>query len=124
VGSSGPIGRASAARSTRIGGEGATTGFEITEASPGRFVLRGELDMAARGVVDAALAPAIAMGRPIRLDLTEVSFLDSTGLQALVGASLAIRGGCIELRGVSGSVGRVLEVAGVADLPSVRVLDD
>jgi len=78
--------------------------------------------MAGRGVVEEILAPAIAAGRPIRLDLTDLTFIDSTGIHALVEAARSLRSGCIELRGVHGNVARVLEIAGVTDLPSVRVL--
>jgi anti-sigma B factor antagonist len=75
----------------------------------------GDVDLAtAPKLVDAA-APWAESGALVRLDLDGVTFLDSTG----VGALLQIRqtalgaGGQLELVNLSASVQRVLEITGL-----------
>jgi anti-sigma B factor antagonist len=46
----------------------------------------GDLDMAAVADVDAALTAALAGGAPIVVDLADVSFIDSTGMRAMIDA--------------------------------------
>ena len=46
----------------------------------------GDLDMAAVEDVDAALAEALGGGTPIVVDLTDVSFIDSTGMRTMIDA--------------------------------------
>lgn len=85
----------------------------------GRSVLavRGEVDLASAHDLVLAATPADADG-PLALDLSEVTFIDSTGVSAL----LAIWregervGRPVELIAISGPVGRVLQLAGVGDV--------
>lgn len=46
--------------------------------------VRGEVDLASVHVLDAALESALKMDQPVVVNLTEVSYIDSTGLLALV----------------------------------------
>lgn len=64
--------------------------FEVTAAEDpetGGTLLRvsGELDLVSEPQFEDALAKAA--GRPVRVDLTDLGFMDSTGLRALLGAS-------------------------------------
>ena len=46
----------------------------------------GDLDLAAVDDVDAALQEAISGGDPVVVDLVDVSFIDSTGMRAMIDA--------------------------------------
>jgi anti-sigma B factor antagonist len=78
----------------------------------------GEVDLATANMVEEALATARA-SRPERLllDLSGVTFLDSTGLRAVLAADADARSAGIPLEIVPGgpSVQRVFEVAGLTD---------
>lgn len=75
--------------------------------------LRSELATA----VKRHLAAADARSVPLTIDLSAVTFLDSTGLGAILDADRAVRaaGGRLELVGLQPTVRRVLEVTGVWD---------
>lgn len=79
-----------------------------------RTVVRlvGEIDMATAGDAAETLSNS---GLHVRVDLTDVSFLDSSGIRVLVGAweARVARGGSFEVFGVSHGVRRALEIAGV-----------
>src|SRR4051812_10248693 len=69
----------------------------VTSEHDGALVLRlsGELDLVSEPILAAALAHAD--GRPIRIELEELAFMDSTGLRALLGAAREVQG--LELHG-------------------------
>ena len=46
----------------------------------------GDLDMAAVDDVDAALQEALSAGEPVVVDLADVTFIDSTGMRAMIDA--------------------------------------
>ena len=46
--------------------------------------LEGELDLAGEAVLEAALGSARAAGGPVTVDLTDLHFIDSSGLRVLV----------------------------------------
>ncbi len=69
--------------------------------------LTGELDLVSEPVLAAALTRAD--GRPIRIELEELAFMDSTGLRALLSAAREIAS--LELRGpLQAPVRRLLEL--------------
>ncbi len=69
------------------GGSGGVIPFrcEATEV-PGATVVRatGELELATVGDLEKALDAAVRAGRHVAVDLSELSYLDSTGLRALI----------------------------------------
>jgi anti-anti-sigma factor len=76
----------------------------------------GELDLATSPKLQQACAAAIEPGpATLRLDMSEVTFLDSTGISVLVQAhkQLDAQGGTLVLHGLSDHARRVLEVAGL-----------
>jgi anti-anti-sigma factor len=78
---------------------------EENEALELRLV--GELDLVSEPMLQSALARAD--GRPVRIDLSELAFMDSTGLRALLSAAREIPG--LELRGpLQPAVQRLLEL--------------
>lgn len=78
----------------------------------------GEVDMATSPQVALALEAAGETCRRVVVDLSEVTFLDSSGLNALVVARRALSARDIELRVVSPTdhvVRRVFEIAQLTD---------
>ncbi len=59
----------------------------VAEGDGGRLLIRvsGELDLVTAPQMSAALAQA--SGRPVTVDLSELAFMDSTGLRALLSAA-------------------------------------
>ena len=80
--------------------------------------LCGDIDLASREATDDALAHAVACARaagvPVIVDLSEVTFLDSTGMSCLVLASRALKPEQrLYLRDPRPIARRVLEIAGL-----------
>lgn len=88
--------------------------------------LVGELDHAAAQTVMPGIEDAVEEYLPRRcvLDLTGVSFMDSSGIAVILKTDRFLRqaGGVLALSGVPGQVRRVLDVAGLTKI--VPVLDD
>ena len=88
--------------------------------------LVGELDHAAAQTVMPGIEDAVEEYLPRRcvLDLTGVSFMDSSGIAVILTTDRLLRqtGGALALSGVPGQVRRVLDVAGLTKI--VPVLDD
>ena len=88
--------------------------------------LMGELDHAAAQTVMPGIEDAVEEYLPRRcvLDLTGVSFMDSSGIAVILKTDrlLLQTGGALALSGVPGQVRRVLDVAGLTKI--VPVLDD
>lgn len=95
--------------------------FEIAHYGPSILFVGGEIDMAAAPELEQALKPSSAVGGPVVVDLTAVSFLDSTGINALVTAAQRLPTGCLILHGVHGRVAKVLELVRLSDLANVHV---
>ncbi|MFI5906123.1 STAS domain-containing protein [Dactylosporangium sp. NPDC051541] len=74
----------------------------------------GELDMTSAPQLINVLRDAIHAHGPSRvdLDLTGVTFMDSTGLQVLVAANTDVGGG-LRITGTSPAVHRLLQLTGV-----------
>jgi anti-sigma B factor antagonist len=82
------------------------------------IALSGEIDMANAGQVARLLSPLIEAGGPVAIDMSEVTFMDSTGIHMLVHVAdeLGDRG-CLIIHGVHGAVRDVIEIV---QLRSVR----
>ena len=92
--------------------------LEITAcADATRVSAVGEVDFGTQGQLERALADLGADQRPVELDLSGVSFIDSSGLATLLSMRnlLAERGGMLVLRAPSDAVRRVLELAGLSE---------
>jgi anti-anti-sigma factor len=82
--------------------------------------VRGELDVATAGALEKLLLRPRERGEVVRLDLSELGFMDSTGLRVLLRAQHAAeRGGWeVVLTGASAPVQRLFDLSGVhAALP-------
>jgi len=94
--------------------------FEIRETADTdgliRVALIGELDIAVADAVEQRLRQHREDGRPVRLDLSRLDFIDSSGVQTLVlGMKYAKKCGReLEVdRHVSASVRRMVEMMGI-----------
>jgi anti-sigma B factor antagonist len=78
-------------------------------------VLHGELDIATAPELVSMLCRMRRRGHAVVLDLDEVTFMDSTGLSALLDAYRESQsdGWAFSVRAASPAVWRVLELAGV-----------
>ena len=88
------------------------------------LVIAGDLDMAAVEPLSDAIA-ALPSDRPIVLDLTDVTFLDSTGLTVIVRAHRArdSRRDAVVLRHPRPGVLWVLETSGIANIVRLELAD-
>jgi anti-sigma B factor antagonist len=94
--------------------------FEIRESVDDdgavRIALLGELDIAVADGVEERLREHRDQGHAVRLDLSQLEFIDSSGVRAIVlGLKHARRGGA-ELdvdRRVSSTVARMIEIMGI-----------
>jgi anti-anti-sigma factor len=98
------------------------TQLDITEVAPNRYRIGGELDMDS--------APALERGLPVSggsliLDLEDLTFIDSTGLHALVKLAARLNGAApLVLDNVPAGVQRVLDIVGLESLPGIEVRHD
>jgi anti-anti-sigma factor len=91
---------------------------EPGETDAWRIDVAGDLDMATAPQLGEVVEAACEQGaRSILLDLSGVTFLDSSGLRAIVEASkrIELTGGDIICTGLSGAAHRVLELTGVLE---------
>jgi anti-sigma B factor antagonist len=86
-------------------------------------VVRGELDMRTAPVLDANLEDATARHpETLVVDMSGVTFLDSSGCHVLVRARRRADGAnvALELAGLNATCIRVLEIAGLTELFTLR----
>ena len=104
---------------------GADGYFQVRRlGSDGHFALSGELDMAVTGRFLEAVQPAIDENRDVTLDLSELTFLDSSGVKAFAeaGQRAARCGAAIVLRSPSRSALRVLEMVCADSFAGLTIL--
>jgi anti-sigma B factor antagonist len=96
---------------------------QLLSIKQGRDIrLAGELDMSSRPELDEVLLTAVEQGGPILVDLSELRFIDSTGISALMQAAVVLGDrGCLILHGEQDRVRRVLDLVGVeASIPNLH----
>jgi len=104
--------------------------IDLTTAKDGHtlvFALRGSLDIATSPSVRAALTDASDGKQNVVVDLTQLEFLDSTGLGALIGAHRRAteNGGSLRLVVREGPILRLLNITGLIRVLAVyHSLDD
>jgi anti-anti-sigma factor len=100
--------------------ESSAFGADAAEQGSGawRVVARGELDVATADELARTLDPVVSGGASlVVLDLSDVTFLDSSGLRTIVRSATSLEegGGRLVVDGVSPAVARVLEVTGLLE---------
>lgn len=108
---------------------GVSQQLEITEVDRDgtyRLVMRGELDVASAHSVGDRLNTLLADHRRISIDLSELSFIDSTGLGVLVRATGAAdrSGAVLTIAALSETVMRVVELTGLAERLHLATAED
>lgn len=80
--------------------------------------VRGEVDAASAGRLDAALQEAADQGRSVRVDLAETTFIDSAGIRVLARsmADLRDRGSSLVLVAASPMAENILRITGILDV--------
>jgi anti-anti-sigma factor len=96
--------------------------FEISSEGPRMFFLNGELDMATSPLVDVAIGHAVARGGPITLDLSHLTFIDSSGIGEILRAVSDLPSGCIILHGVHDGTQRVVDLMGVDQATNLHII--
>jgi anti-anti-sigma factor len=96
--------------------------LEVDDLGGCSYVLRGQLDLDTVPVLRNAVRAAIEPGATIDLDFTEVTFLDSSGLQALVALASDVAPGQVNVVGVTGGPLNVLSLTGLLDIRGLHVV--
>jgi len=100
------------------------TQLKIDEMAPNRYRISGELDMDSAPRLEEALAPVVGTA-PLTLDLGDLTFIDSSGLHALVKLSTRMNGSApLTLGNVPVGVQRILDIVGLESLPGIVVEHD
>jgi anti-sigma B factor antagonist len=78
----------------------------------------GDLDLTTAERLRHDMSQLVGDGPELVLDLTDVSFMDSEGISALLATRSAVleHGGSLAIRNLSSTVRRALEVTGLAGL--------
>ena len=103
-------------RHPRGDGQGLTVTATRTDRARVRLRLAGELDLASARTFTACIDGQVAEGhRHVHLDLSDVSFVDATGLSALVQAHqrLLDRRGSLVVDAMSRQCRRLIEMVGL-----------
>lgn len=93
---------------------------------PARLRLAGELDMSSAPELNEAIDRLAEAGqRWLLVDLTDLTFCDSTGIAVFVRGDnrAAAQGGWLRVTGATGRVERVLKVTGLAEVLGYSTAD-
>lgn len=97
----------------------------VTTEHPFGLRLSGEIDMASAPALEEALLVALADGRPVTVDMHDVTFIDSSGLKVMVStATESTSRVSLTVKDPSRAVRRVLELFGMDQFPHIRVVGD
>ena len=97
--------------------------FSVEVDDDGALLVHGEIDMAGGPILEVSILERESTLTPMVIDLADVSFIDSSGLRCLLGASrrAKVRGTFIALRHVGPEVMRLLEITGTTELFDVDI---
>jgi len=86
------------------------------------FFLEGEVDIAILPLMTTAISDAVSRGGPLTIDMSGVTFIDSSGVGAIVNFVKALPKGCIILHDVRDATQRVIDLMGVGQAPKLHVI--
>jgi anti-anti-sigma factor len=98
------------------------SGFSVSVHPSGRLVLRGELDTATVPVLEEKIAEVMSPGRSVVLDMTALTFMDSSGIHCLIKTWKA-SGEPVTLQNPSDSIRRVLGLTNGRREPEAWVIE-
>jgi anti-anti-sigma factor len=94
----------------------------VATQEPFGLRLAGEIDMATAPALQEALLLALADGRPVTVDMRDVTFIDSSGLKVVVASAAETPSGePLTVKNPSAAVRRVLELFGMEQMPQIHV---
>ena len=83
----------------------------------------GEIDLATAERCHLALQPWVEAGGPVTVDLSEVTFMDSTGIHAVIDAAKALGDrGCIIIHGAHDGIQKVFDLTMLDSVPNVHII--
>lgn len=85
------------------------------------YLVAGELDLATERWLEEMLADALDDHGPVTLDMSAVTFVDSTAVAAIVRAMRRAGDGCLIIHGARRSVRRTLELLGIERVQGIHV---
>ena len=95
--------------------------FQLERAGANRrFTLSGEVDLAVAGGLVELLRRSCDGAEDLTLDLSGLSFLDSSGIHAFIEIKRLLRGRLI-LESPTDPVARVFDLVGLARLPGIEI---
>jgi len=95
--------------------------FTVYAEGPSLLRLSGELDVESARTLTSALEPLTRRGGTIRIDVADLTFIDSNGLNVLCTAARDVgeRGHVVVLHATP-PVRRIIEITGVAELFAIN----
>ena len=95
----------------------ADTQMQLVESAPGELQVSGEIDAHSSASFGSALVAAGQDSRAVKVDMSGVTFMDSSGLRVLVEAQQRAEAGgpTVVLRAPSRQIVRLLDLAGLAE---------
>jgi anti-sigma B factor antagonist len=96
--------------------------FKIVRYGPNTYFLGGELDLASAPELTEAIAPSVALGGSIVLDVGALTFVDSMGVHAIMEAARSLgSNGCLLVHSPQPAVARVFDLVALDAAPNVHV---
>ncbi len=91
--------------------------MQLIEAAPGEFRVSGEVDAHSSEAFGTALEAAGERATTLTVDMSGVTFMDSSGLRVLVEAQQRVEAGgpTLVLRSPSRQIMRLLDLAGLTE---------
>ena len=101
------------------------TGLRVRGVDDGSvFFVSGELDMATADEFEKAVSSCLSGEGEVVLDISEVSFMDSTGIRATLRLARQLGDRPLVLRRPTPTVDRVLHVVQIDDIANISIERD
>ena len=99
--------------------------FQVVPDGHGRFRVTGEIDISVSDDLVELVSPATQDGGgDVVLDLSEVRFIDSSGIRAVIQLAGQLDGPrMLVLASPQREVAKVLELVGIRRMPNLRIVD-
>ena len=98
-----------------------TEQVEVLRYTASLYFMRGEFDLSTDELLRDSLEAWTHDGGPLTIDMSQVTFIDSTAVHALLGALKTAPSGCLILHGPERGVARTLRILGVNAISGVHV---
>jgi anti-sigma B factor antagonist len=95
--------------------------FEVRTGADGVLWLSGELDFAEADSFVRGASANLDGQREVVLEMSNLTFLDSSGIRAVLRFAALVPDKGVVIRNPSGHVRKILEIAGVAEQMGVRI---